>query len=165
MSCMMHPRKTFTSFYNSQILCFFSCLLLVFSNFLLLSLSKQELTGIHVHTAEEGKVEELLYCCRLYINAIPNLPFLLSKINRLLVLYSLCAIWHVKRGVWNLSPFSCFSSLLSWWRRHWGDASSTPPPLCLKRILLKSAPDIFYSLLHPSRVKLKPGLLILSSLE
>lgn len=143
----------------------FPCLLLVFSNFLLLSLSKQELTGIHVHVAEQGKVEELLYCCRSYINAIPNLPFLLSKINKLLVLYSLCAIWHVRRGVWNLSPFSCFSSLLSWWSRHWGDAPSTPPPLCLKRILLKGAPDIFYSLLHPSRVKLKAGLLILSSLE
>ena len=76
----------------------FPCLLLVFYNFLLLSLSKQGLTGIHTHTAEQGNVEELLYLGMQSINTIPNLPFLLSKISRLLVLCSLCAIWRV-RGV------------------------------------------------------------------
>ena len=69
----------------------------------LLSLSKWVLPGIHTHAAEHRKVEELLYLRIQYSHTIPSLPFLLSKISRLFVLYSFCTLWHVSRGKWSLS--------------------------------------------------------------
>lgn len=162
MSCMLCLRKSFMSSHSRQDLCFFLWHLLVFYHFFLLYTSKSGLAQVHMLAAEQGKVEEHLYHRIQYTSSTHNLPFLPSK--SAVDYSSLHTVWHVRGTGGSLSPIliSLSAHLVE---PALGNILSFPPPLCSEWILLKGAPDVFYSLLYPSGVKLQSGLLILSSLE